>query len=154
MPTGAYANLPTMGWHNPFCQLNLLKRQMDRLSDAMFHRMPLQRFVSPGLFPAVNLTEDETNYYLRAELPGLKSGDLDVQIIGRKVSLAGERKITHVGEGARYHRREREAGRFSRVIELPEEIDARAVKARLTHGLMTVAIPKAAAAMSKRIIVG
>lgn len=73
MLSRASANMPAMGLPNPFNQLNLLKWQMDLLSDAMFHRVPLSRFVSSGVFPAINLTEDENYYFLRAELPGMKS---------------------------------------------------------------------------------
>lgn len=59
MLPGAFANLPAMGTNTPFNQLNLLKRQIEVLSDAMFHCRPLHRFVPSGVFPAINMTENE-----------------------------------------------------------------------------------------------
>lgn len=151
MPSGAFANKPSMGLRHPFNQLNLLKRQMDLLSDAMFHRLPLSGVVSSQVFPAINLTEDKDHYYVRAELPGMLSDDIEIQVVGRQLTLSGERKIASEGEHVRYYRREREAGRFSRVIGLPGDIDAENVNATLTHGMMMISIAKAEAAKPRTI---
>lgn len=153
MLTGAFANIPTMGRRSPFNQLNLLKRQMDLLSDAMFHRVPMSRLLSSGVFPAINLTEDGQNYYLRAEMPGIRSGDIEVQVVGRNLTLSGERKIASEGEDVRYHRREREAGRFSRVIGLPGDIDSQKVNAKLNNGLLEITIAKSESAKPRTITV-
>lgn len=153
MLTGAYANVPAMGFRNPFYQLNLLRRQMNLFSDAMFHQVPLHRFVSTGVFPAINLTENENNYFVRAELPGMKSDDIEVQVVGRNLTLSGERKIASEGENVHYHRREREAGRFSRIIGLPGDIDAQKVSAKLTNGMMVITIAKAKSAKPRSITV-
>ena len=154
MPTGAFANLPAMGLRNPINQLNLLKRQMGVLSDAMYHCMPLHRFVPYGGFPSVNLTESAAHYYLRAELPGLKHDDITIQISGHEIRLSGVRKIPNEGSTVRYHRREREAGRFSRAIRLPGDIDPGKVTAKLKHGLMTITIAKAQASAPRHVPVG
>ena len=153
MLSGAFANIPAMGLRNQFNQLNILKRQMDLLSDAMSHRAPMGRFVTSGVFPAINLTEDENSYYVRAELPGMKSGDIEVQVVGRNLTLSGERKFESEGENVRYHRREREAGRFSRIIDLPGDIDPDKVTAKLTNGLIVVTIAKAESARPRTITV-
>ena len=154
MPTGAFANLPGMGLRNPINQLNLLKRQIDVLSDAMYHCMPLNRFAPSGSFPAVNLTKSAARYYLRAELPGLKHDDIDIHISGREITLSGVRESPHEGSAVRYHRREREAGRFTRTIRLPRDIDPEKVTAKLKNGLMTVTIAKAQASAPRHVTVG
>jgi len=146
-------NLPDWGLRNPFDQLNLLKRQMDYLSDLMFRGLPTRRSVAAGVFPLINLTEDTDNYYVRAELPGMKAEDLDIQVVGRNLSISGERKIESEGENVKYHRREREAGKFSRIVGLPGDIDADKVEAKIENGLLTVTVPKAEAAKPKQIAV-
>jgi HSP20 family protein len=106
-----------------------------------------------GVFPLINLTEDKNNYYIRAELPGVKSEDLDIQATGTTVSLAGERKIPGESNDARYHRREREAGKFSRIISLSTEIDPGKVDASLSNGIMTIKLPKSEKVKPKQITV-
>lgn len=72
---------------------------------------------------------------------------------GNKLAIIGERKIQAEGEHVRYHRREREAGRFSRIVDLPGDVNADSVDAKLVNGLLTVAIGKSEAAKSKQIAV-
>jgi HSP20 family protein len=105
------------------------------------------------VFPLVNLTEDKDNYYVRAELPGVKADELDIQATANNLAISGERKIAAAAEGARYHRREREAGTFSRMIGLPGDIDTAKVNAQLQNGILTVVVPKAEVAKPKQITV-
>ena len=90
---------------------------------------------------------------MRAELPGIKAEEIDLQVNGRNLMIAGERKIRSESEKARYHRREREAGKFSRVIGLPGDIDADSVDAKMVNGVLTVEISKSEAAKPKQITV-
>ena len=142
-------NVPTWRPRSPFAELDRIRRQMDRLLEDT--RDPYGR-VGAGVFPPVNLTEDKNSYYLRTELPGVSSEDLELQATGNNLSIAGQRKIAEE-QGARYHRREREAGTFSRVISLPGEIDSDRLEARLKDGVLTVVIPKAEVAKPKQIAI-
>ena len=144
--------LPAMGWRHPFAELERMTRQMDLLRNAIFGRPEMRRF-PPKVFPAVSITEDREKYYVRAELPGIKADEIHVEVAGRNLSISGERKIQSEGENAKYHRRERNAGRFSRVIGLPGEVDVDSVDARLGNGVLTVAIAKSAAAKTRKITV-
>jgi HSP20 family protein len=83
----------------------------------------------------------------------MKAEDIKLEVTGRNLAVTGERKIQSEGEGARYHRREREAGRFSRIVGLPGDVDADSVDAKLVNGILTVAIAKSAAAKAKQITV-
>ncbi|MBW1993309.1 MAG: Hsp20/alpha crystallin family protein, partial [Deltaproteobacteria bacterium] len=67
------------------------------------------------------------------------------------LSISGERKIPAEGDNVRYHRREREAGSFSRIIGLPGEVDPDKVEAKLKDGILTVIVPKAEKAKPKQI---
>jgi len=145
-------NYPTMGWRHPFSELERMSRQMNQLTQGLFGR-PGLGWRPASVFPAINLTEDADSYYVRAELPGIKADALDIQAVGRNLTLSGERTIASEGETVRYHRREREAGKFSRTIGLPGEIDVNKVAAKLANGMLTVTIAKAEAAKPKQITV-
>jgi HSP20 family protein len=106
-----------------------------------------------GVFPAVNITEDADAYYVSAELPGVNSADLDLNVAANQLTLAGERKISEEAADARYHRREREAGRFSRAVALPGDIDPDNVKAMMVDGVLTVTIAKAEKTKPRKIAV-
>lgn len=137
-------------WENkaPFTELERIRRQMDRL----FEGWPYQRQAS-GVFPLVNLTETRDNFYIRAELPGISSGDLEIQATINSVSIGGERNIPAEDREAKYHRREREAGKFSRMVSLPNEIDPDKVEASLVNGILTVVVPKVQAAKPRQITI-
>ena len=143
-------DFPTWRIRNPFGELERLRQQMDRVFEdaGANHRLP-----QAGVFPPINLTEDKDKYYVRAELPGVKADELDIQVTGNNLAISGERKIASEVEGARYHRREREAGTFSRMIGLPGEIDTDKVEANLENGILTVVVSKAEIAKPKQITV-
>ncbi len=143
---------PRGGYRSPFETFESLRRQMDLLSDLMTGTRGLRDALTTGVFPLINLTEDENNYYARAELPGVASGDLDIQMDGKNLSVSGERKID-LQENVNYRRREREAGNFSRVITLPGEVDPDKVEADLKDGILKITIPKAEAAKPKKITI-
>ena len=142
---------PTWGLGGAFEELERMRRQLDEVFGGL-ERRPY-RSPGAGVFPLINLTEDKDNYYVRAELPGVKAGEIDISVTGNNLSLSGERKIPFEGENVRYHRREREAGTFNRVVSLPGEVDADKVEASHVNGILTVVIPKAEAAKPKQITV-
>ncbi len=143
-------NFPTWRLRSPFDEWAQMRRQLDRLfEDAT---APYQR-LQAGVFPLINLTEDKNNYYVRAELPGVKAKELDIQATVNSLAITGERKIASEEQSARYHRREREAGKFSRMIGLPGEINPDKVEAKLENGILTVVVAKAEAAKPKQITI-
>lgn len=142
---------PNRRFGSPFSELENMRRQMDRLVDAYRDR-PAGR-VGAGVFPSINITEDKDAYYVSAELPGVKSADLELNVTANQLTLSGERKISEEAADVRYHRREREAGRFSRAIALPGDVDSDSVKARLADGVLTVTVPKAEKAKPRQIAV-
>jgi len=130
---------------NPFAELAQMKREMDRL----FGNIPSRS--GAGVYPLLNLTENSDSYFVRAELPGTGTEDLDIQATVNSLAISGERKIAGEGENVKYHRREREAGRFSRIIQLPEAVDPEKIEASMQHGVLTVIIPKSEAAKPRQI---
>lgn len=142
---------PSWGLGSAFEELDRLRRQMSEMTGGL-ERRPY-RVLGAGVFPLINLTEDKDNFYVRAEMPGLKADDINISVTGNNLSISGERKIASEGENVRYHRREREAGTFSRVVTLPGEVDTEKVEAKHEDGILTVVIPKAETAKPKQITV-
>jgi HSP20 family protein len=143
-------DFPGMGWRNPFAELERMQREMDRLFGERAFR-PGWSGLPAGVFPSVNVTEDKDHYYVRAELPGIEADELDIQAAGSSVTISGERKIGVEGDNVRYHRREREAGRFSRIINLPVGANTGDVKAGLSNGVLTLTIGKSEASKPRQI---
>jgi HSP20 family protein len=146
-----FFNVPTWGFNRAFSEFDRLRREMDELYGALSGgTLPMP---SAGVFPLTNLTEDTDNYYVRAELPGIKSDELNIQVTTEGISISGERKIPKEGENVRYHRREREAGKFSRLINFPGPIDVNTVEASMENGMLKVIVPKSEAAKPRQITV-
>jgi HSP20 family protein len=142
---------PAFGWTSPLEELERMRRQMEILTDGLTRSFP--KGPTAGVFPLMNVTEDKDNYFIRAELPGIKADDLDISVTGNTLSISGQRKIPEEEASARYHRREREAGRFSRVISVPGMLDTGKVQAYCSDGILTVVLPKPEAAKPKQITV-
>lgn len=143
-----FFNVPAYRIRSPWEELQRMRQRLDRMfDDSQYPR------VSAGVFPLINLTEDKDSYYVRAELPGVQADELDIQVTGNNLSISGERKIAAEEEGARYHRREREAGTFSRIIGLPGEVNTDKVEASLEDGILNVVVSKAEIAKPKQITV-
>ena len=140
---------PTGEWTRPLEELERMRRQMDWLSSGLSRNQ--FREPTAGVFPLMNVTEDKDNYYVRAELPGFKADDLDISVTGETLSISGERKLPGEDEKAQYHRRERESGKFSRIISLPTQMDTKKVEARCADGILTVTMPKSEAEKPKQI---
>ena len=145
-----FFNVPTWRFRSPLEELYRMRQQMEQLLDSA--AAPQQREAA-GVLPLINLTEGKDNYYVRAELPGVKGDELDIQVTANNLAISGGRKIAAEEEGARYHRREREAGTFSRMIGLPGEVDTDKVEAKLENGILTIVISKAEIAKPKQITV-
>ena len=142
-------NFPTFDLRSSFDELDSMRRRLDSVLGNI--RRGGYRLAGSGVFPLINLTEDKDNYYLRAELPGVKAEDLDIQTAHNDVVIAGERKPVEEGANVRFHRRERDTGNFSRIVKLPAEIDSAKIEARLALGVLTVTIPKAEVAKPRQI---
>ena len=149
MITRRFFDWPAFGWRSHFDELERMRRQLDRIvrdNDISTFRGP-----GRGVFPLVNLTEDKNNYYLRAELPGIKSDDLEINATDNNISINGERRLPEENGNARFHRRERDSGRFSRAITLPGKVDNDKISANMKDGMLTITIPKAESAKPRQI---
>jgi HSP20 family protein len=104
-----------------------------------------------GVFPLVNLAEDDDNLYLTAELPGIDPQSLDLSVKLDTLTLKGSKKVEDEGKEVNYHRRERELGSFRRSLTLPAKIQPDAVDAKFKNGVLTVTLPKTSEAKAHQI---
>jgi len=113
----------------------------------------VSRDLSAGVFPPMNVTQDNDNYYVRAEIPGIKVADLSVSALRNRVSITGKREIHEEHDKVSYHRKERAEGEFNRTLTLPSEVAADKVEARYADGVLTLTLPKAEEAKPRQIAV-
>ena len=126
-----------------------LGNEFDRLFQNFFNHVPaFSQQTRPAL--PLNIWETEKSYFVEAEVPGLRFEDLAVLVEGRELTLKGKGSEGEE-ESARYHRRERGSRAFERKLRLPADLDTDAVEARLANGILTIELPKAAGAQTRRI---
>jgi HSP20 family protein len=104
-------------------------------------------------YPVVDVREAEGELVLQAELPGLRSEDVNVGVENGVLTISGEKKQQNDEgqEGSDYHLVERRYGRFERSFTLPRSVEAQKVQAEFANGVLTVTLPKAEAAKPRRI---
>lgn len=134
-------------------ELDTLRNQMMSLFDNLLSPERSGGLSRAGVFPPLNLYEDEDNFYVNAELPGIAPEALKVIVENDKLILRGERKSLEIGEKVNIHRQEREAGTFRRVVVLPAGIDAEKVSAVTRNGVVEITLPKAAEAKPRQIAI-
>ena len=130
------------GYDPSWADFARLRRELDDLMtsrDKSFWR-PL--WGDSRLFPLLNVTESGEAFVVTAEIPGMKTDDLEIKIDGDTLSLKGERKSEEVDHGASFHRRERATGSFQRSITLPRKIDGDKVTASYKNGVLTITLTK------------
>jgi HSP20 family protein len=131
-----------------------LRDEMDRLVSDFFGPENggfSSRWSRPAVgFPALNVWEDGDTLYAEAEMPGVKSDELDVSVVAGDLTIRG-RRGEEQPTGVAYHRQERGSGEFNRVLRLPVEVDAGRVEATLTDGVLLIKLPKAESAKPKKI---
>ena len=123
-----------------------LRRDFDRIFDGCFGAGE-QVAATP-----VDVTEDDANFYVDIDVPGLALTDLEVTTFEKKLTIRGERKAARP-EGQRVHVHERVAGKFERTVLLPIAIETERVDAKLEFGVLHVTLPKTAVAQPKKIAV-
>lgn len=133
---------------NPFREMELLQRQMDRLFDE-FAGQPTG--LADTRFPRMDVSETDDEIKVRTLMPGLKREDIKISLHQNVLTISGQMKATDLPEGARPIRMERPNGSFQRTVRLNARLDEDRIQARLHDGVLTLTLPKAAAAKPRKI---
>ncbi|MCX6151673.1 MAG: Hsp20/alpha crystallin family protein [Ignavibacteriales bacterium] len=128
-------------------------KELETLSDRMhryFEDFPSFGFDFTGGFsPRIDISEDEKNVYVEAELPGLKKDDLKITLQDNILTLKGEKKKEIEKKEKNYYRNERSYGSFQRSFTLPVEVDSNNVDAHFENGTLTLKMEKLQPAKTK-----
>lgn len=153
--------MTTYTW-NPIRELDALRRAVERVFEGSApngHTWPCPRAAyvpghASGAYPLVNLSDDKDALYVEALVPGVTPETLDITVHRNVLRIAGEKPgLTEDVKPEAYHRNERGAGRFVRMVELPVEVDRERIKADYKNGLLLITLPKVEAAKPKQITV-
>ncbi|HEX3625259.1 MAG TPA: Hsp20/alpha crystallin family protein [Verrucomicrobiae bacterium] len=125
---------------------------------SLFGRAPLRRpegqeesITVAEWAPPVDISEDDKEYLIKVELPGLKKEDIHIAVADGALTVTGERKVEKEEQNKKYHRVERAYGRFARTFVVPDDAEADKVAAEFKEGMLGVRIPKSEKAKPKHI---
>ena len=131
-----------------FAELDRLQRELQYSFDPSSSIRGLTRG-----FPAINVGGTSTAIDIYVFAPGVDPTTLDVQLVKGTLTIAGERPADTLPENATRHIDERFAGRFRRVVSLPDDVDANAIDAKYRDGVLHVRIPRKQEAQPRRIAI-
>ncbi|MBM4133559.1 MAG: Hsp20/alpha crystallin family protein [Nitrospira sp.] len=139
---------------DPFKELEDMQNRLN----TMFGRAPVRKagdkdeaLTVAEWAPLVDITEDDKEYLIKAELPEVKKEDIKLTVDEDVLTITGERKYEKEEKGKKYHRVERAYGSFMRSFTLPEDADGSKVSAECKDGLLKVHLPKSEKAKPKSI---
>jgi len=130
---------------DPFRELDRLQNEVNRLFEG-YTAAPAERTTGGGparvWSPAVDVMENENAVVLRAELPGMKQEDIDIELTGDTLTLRGERRFENGARKDNYVRVERSYGRFQRSFTLGVPVQHDKVNATYRDGVLEISLPK------------
>jgi HSP20 family protein len=134
--------------------IELLRREMDQFFDDMVPFSWTRENGGKGLStwsPSADITEDEKEYMVRMDIPGIEKGDIKVNFQDGRITISGERKTQEKEENKDFVRQERFYGSFYRSFTLPEKIKEDQIQATFKNGVLKLVVPKAEVVKPKSI---
>jgi len=130
----------------PTRDLMNIQDEMNRTFDRFFSKDSWndeESMSRAGWYPIVDISENNDEYLLNAELPGLKKDDIHISFTDGVLKLEGERKQEKQEKETDYHRVERAYGKFCRVFQIPTQVQADKISADFKDGVLNIRLPKA-----------
>ena len=139
----------------PWSLINLLHQDLDQIAGRRYGVADSDNNGSSvaDWVPAVDIVEEKDRYVLRADVPGVRPEDIDVNMENGVLSVSGERHQESTEEAQETRRMERVSGKFYRRFNLPDTADAEEISARSANGILEVVIPKQPEIQARRITV-
>jgi HSP20 family protein len=135
---------------DPFSELEGIHGRLNHLFGVPV-RPPEETDFFSNWAPAVDIHETDAEYVVKADLPDVKKEDVKVEFEAGVLTVEGERRQEKEEKGKKFHKVEREFGKFVRRFSLPTEIDGARVRAEFKDGVLNIRLPKAAVAKPKAI---
>jgi HSP20 family protein len=124
---------------NPFSLMRRMSEEMDRTFGSVFGQTSGRG--SGAWLPAIEVTDNNGQLQIHADLPGLRPEDVKVEVTNDSLIIHGERRVEHEHKVGRAYRSERRYGEFYREIPLPEGVNPEQVKAQFRNGVLEVTLP-------------
>ncbi len=119
-----------------------LKKFFEDFDSPFFSEWGLKPFNSNAFTPRVDVTEDNSNLYVNAEIPGVDKKDIKINVVGDVLTISGEKKSEQKDESKNYYRIERTGGSFTRSFTLPAEVIVDKIDAEYKDGVLSITLPK------------
>jgi len=137
-------------WH-PWGEVDSVRNEMENAFDYFWGRQSDKNWGTGTWQPAVDLVENDNNFLLTAELPGLEKKDISLNIVNNVLTLRGEKKAEKEFKEDKYYRLERSSGTFQRSVTLPTAVQTDKVAAEFKDGVLKVTLPKKEEVKPKQI---
>ena len=137
-------------WRRRSGELTKPYRDIYDFMDRFFSRAPFGEFTTEWV-PSVDVSETDGEITVRAELPGMDSKDLDVNVAGDLLSIKGEKKEEEEKKDKGYYFSESYFGSFQRNIRLPSEVQSDKVQAKFKDGILNITLPKSEETKPKKV---
>lgn len=149
---GGNKNVPIR--HEEEHPFSVLQREINSMFDDFFKgfsTFPAEMMEgrAGGYVPKIDMTENETELNIKAELPGIDEKDIEVSLANDVITIQGEKKEEKEEKGKDYYHVERSFGSFRRVLPLPVGIDTEKAAASFKKGILNITIPKTEEAKGK-----
>ncbi len=135
----------------PFRELDRIRREMDRLWDSFFERRPSRVEEVSEWFPSLDVSETDTDYIVKVEVPGIDPKDMDISLTNNTLTIKGEKKQEKEEKDENYHLIERSYGSFTRSIRIPSQVQSDKINATYKNGVLKITLPKTEEAKKKEI---
>src|SRR6266508_201769 len=133
----------TLSRWEPLQEMEEFQNRLSTLFGRQLRRTDAREEITlPEWTPLADITEDEKEYLIKAELPEMKKEDVKVTVENGVLTISGERKFEKEEKGRKYHRVEQRYGAFERDFLLPENVTGEKVTADYKDGVLKVHIPK------------
>ncbi|SEA77927.1 HSP20 family protein [Desulfuromusa kysingii] len=129
-------------------EVSNMQREMDQFLRELGFASASENPLRPIKF---EVTEKENSHSVKALLPGLNSESLNISVLGRRLTIAGEFTEAEVPEGSHWYRQERQRGKFEQNIQLATDLDVENIEAEYIDGVLRIDLPKAVSALPKKI---
>lgn len=143
---------------NPARDLLNVEREFNRMFNSLGSRFGIthkgdidEEYDNAVWMPLTDISEDSDNFYLKADLPGIKKEDVKISYTDGAISISGERSQEKETKEKKFHRIERSYGKYYRSFNVPTEIKEDKIKAEFKDGQLTITVPKADEVKPKEI---
>jgi HSP20 family protein len=141
---------------NPMRDLMSVEREFNKIFNSLDRKFTFgdsenEEFENAVWMPMTDILEDDKQYHLNIDLPGIKKEDVKINYANGQLSISGERKQEADEKNAKYHRVERSYGKYYRSFTLPEKIKENEIIAEFKDGQLKVSIPKSEEAKPKQL---